>query len=143
MIYQLSPHENKYMASTKRINHISQWYDLKSNQCKSINADADDHLPYIRGNSVEHAEQSLNNEGQTISTRYRDNSLKEKYKVMSVMNSGNNSDLFVNVNIDGHTIKSTPATTIYVSVPNYLFLAIYFWYFNKVIVCIYDNNGKR
>ena len=44
------------------------------------------------GNSAEHVEQSLNNEEQTISSRYRDNYLKEKYKVMPVMNSGNNSE---------------------------------------------------
>lgn len=37
---------------------------------------ADDHRLYIRGNSVEYDEQSLDNEGQTISRGYEDNFLK-------------------------------------------------------------------
>ena len=60
--------------------------------------------------SVEYVEQSLNDEGQTISRWYGDNFLKgnyDKYNAM-LINRGNNSDQFINVNIDGYTIKSTP-----------------------------------
>ena len=76
----------------------------------SLSMYADDHQLYITGNSVKYVEQSLNNEGQTISRWYGDNFLKgnyDKYNIM-LMNGKNNSDLSINVNIDGHTIKSTP-----------------------------------
>ena len=71
---------------------------------------ADDHQLYVVGNSVEYVEQSLNDEGQTISRWYRGNILKgnhDKYNAM-LINRGNNSDKSINVNIDGYTIKSTP-----------------------------------
>ena len=70
----------------------------------------DDHQLYVAGNSVEYVEQSLNDEGQTISRWYGDNFLKgnyDKYNAM-LINRGNNSYQFINVNIDGYTIKSTP-----------------------------------
>lgn len=73
---------------------------------------ADDHQLYVAGNSVEYVEQSLNDEGQTISRWYGDNFLKgnyDKYDAM-LINRGNNSDQFINVNIDGYTI-SLPQTS--------------------------------
>ena len=64
----------------------------------SLSMYADDHQLYIRRNSVQHS---------------GDNFLKGNYNKCNViyadkMNGRNNSDLSLNVNIDGHTIKSTP-----------------------------------
>ena len=71
---------------------------------------ADDHQMYVTGNSVEYVEQSLNDEGQTISRWYGDNFLKGNYDKFNAMliSRKNNSDQSINVNIDGYTIKSTP-----------------------------------
>ena len=76
----------------------------------SLSMYADDHQLYIRGDSVEYVEQSLNNEGQTISRWYGDNFLKGNYDKCNVllMNGRNKSNLSININIDGHTIKSIP-----------------------------------
>jgi len=69
----------------------------------------DDHQLYVAGNSVEYVEQSLNDEGQTISRWYGDNFLKGNYdKYNAMLIKREKQQPFHKCNIDGYTIKSTP-----------------------------------
>ena len=76
----------------------------------SLSMYADDHQLYVAGNSVESIEQSLNDEGQTVSKWYRDNFLKgnhDKYNVM-LLGKRHNDNSSINVNIDEENITSSP-----------------------------------